>query len=145
VSAAYMMYVEPRSFSLLPSSSICSGLSVLGVWERRWWSVLKVAPSSGHGRPRWSVVRSGVSHLPLSHLHQPSGVLLVWRGCHLQPLPDEPETNQGHPQQSADQSHVPHTGTVQVKGTTLSPSSPCRCRTGASNSSSPWATSASAS
>ncbi len=111
------MYVKPLPFSLslcFPhSSSVCSDLSVLGVWERRWRGVPEVAPSSGHGRPQRSVVRGGVSHLPLGHLHQPGVVLLVWGGRHLQPLPDQPETNQGHPQQPADQSHLSHTGTVK--------------------------------
>lgn len=111
------MYVKPLLFSpsicFLHSSSICSGLSVLGVWERRRRGVPKMAPSSGYGRPQRSVVWGGVSHLPLGHLHQPGVVLMVWGGRHLQPLPDEPETNQGHPQQPADQSHLSHTGTAE--------------------------------
>lgn len=87
------------SFSLFSphSSSICTSLSVLGVWEWRRRGILKVASSSGHGRPQRGVVWGGVSHLPLRHLHQPDSLLLVWGGRHLQPLPDKPETNQGHP------------------------------------------------
>lgn len=117
VSPSYIMYVTPLPFSLscrfLYSSSLGSGLSDLGVWKWRRRRFLEVAPSSGHGRPQRSVVRSGVSHLPLCGHHQPGVMLLVRGGRHLQPLPDEPETNQGHPQQPADQSHLSHTGTVE--------------------------------
>lgn len=115
-STLYIMHViktPPYSPRLLLSSSVCAGLSVLGVWERRRRGVPEVASSGGHGRPRWGVVRGGVSHLPLGHHHQPDAVLLVWGGRHLQPLPDKPEANQGHAQQPADQSHLSHTGTLK--------------------------------
>lgn len=103
---------HPVSLVLL-SPSICSRVSDLGVWK--WWGrgVPEVASSGGHGRSSWSLVRGGVSHLPLANLQQPDGVLLVWRGGHFQPLENQPQTNQSDPQQPADPSHLSHTGALK--------------------------------
>ena len=104
---------SPPSLLFSPAPPSAPNSMSLGVWERWRRGVHQVAPAIGHGRPQRGVVRGGVPHLPLAHLQQPGDVLLVRGGRHFQPLPDQPETNQGHPQQPADQSHLPHTGAVE--------------------------------
>lgn len=104
------LLLNPRSRSISPSSPVRSGLSVLGVRKRRRGRVAEVAFPRGHGRPQRGLVRGRVPNLPLRHRQQPHLLLLVWGGRDLQPLADQPQTNQGHPQQPADQSHLSHTG-----------------------------------